>query len=78
MPSLSTWPGRILIVLEGESLVNDATALIALGFALPERRPGGLVPGLSLGETVLGYAPASGRPMGPGLPAGHRRPAKPI
>jgi len=29
-------------------------------------------------ETPLGYAPASGRPMRPGLPAGHRRPAKPI
>jgi hypothetical protein len=26
----------------------------------------------------LGCAPASGRPRGPGLPAGHRRPAKPI
>jgi hypothetical protein len=29
--------GRILIVLEGESLVNDATALIGLGFSLPQR-----------------------------------------
>jgi hypothetical protein len=33
-------PGPILIVLEGESLVNDATAPIALGFALPQRTAG--------------------------------------
>jgi len=67
---------RILIVLEGESLVNDATALIVLGFALPARRRGGLVPGVFLGEPAFNN-PASGRPMG-GLPAVHRRPAKPI
>ena len=46
--------GRILIVLEGESLVNDAAALIALDFALTERRPVGLVPGLSFyGKPIL-------------------------
>jgi hypothetical protein len=68
---------RILIMLEGESLVNDATALIVLGFALPARRRGDLVPGVFLGEPAFNNAPVSGRPMGRGLPAVHRRPAKP-
>jgi hypothetical protein len=62
--------GRILIVIEGESLVNDATALMVLGFALPARRPGGLVPGLSLGETAFSNAPAFGSPDGERLARG--------
>jgi hypothetical protein len=68
----------VLIVLQGESLVNDGTALIVLGFAVPARRRGGLVPGVFFREAAFSNAPASGRPMGRGLPAGHRRPAKPI
>jgi hypothetical protein len=58
-------------VLEGESLVNDATALIALDFALTERRPGGLVPGLSLlWETDLRLRSYLGSPTAARLAGG--------
>src|ERR1700746_456979 len=43
---------RVLIVLEGESLVNDATALIVLGFALPARRRGALFLGSFQGNPI--------------------------
>jgi hypothetical protein len=54
-------------VREGESLVNDATALIALDFALTERRPGGLVPGHSFGLRSNLGSPTAARLAG-GLP----------
>ena len=47
---------------------NAELALMSTSFALLPRSK------LIKGETPLGYAPASGRPMGPGLPAGHRGP----
>lgn len=40
-------PGRILIILEGEGLVNDATALILFSFALVAVMSGGSIPLLS-------------------------------
>ena len=60
----------VLIVLEGKSLVNDATALIVLGFALPARRRGGLAPGAFLREAAFKQRSCFGSPDGEKLARG--------
>jgi CPA1 family monovalent cation:H+ antiporter len=46
-------PRRVVTVLEGESLVNDATALVALRFATAAVVTGAFSPWRALGEFVL-------------------------
>ncbi|MFT3786408.1 MAG: cation:proton antiporter [Tepidisphaeraceae bacterium] len=56
-------PGRIVTILEGESLVNDATALVAYTFAIEAMRTGqfsvlaasGQFVVVALGGIVIGY-----------------------
>src|SRR5437763_11764496 len=56
-------PGRIVDILEGESLINDATGLLALEFPIAvvvHNR----VPTLSKGVVTLGWLTAGGCPVG--------------
>lgn len=46
-------PTRLRIVLNGESLLNDATGLVAFNFALAAMLAGGFSPGRAAGQFVL-------------------------
>ncbi len=52
-------PRRILAILEGESLVNDATALVALRFALAGAAAAGLMAGGEAGQALAVAFPPS-------------------
>src|SRR5258708_17593802 len=59
-------PNRVVDILEGESLINDATGLLALQFAtspLVQKH----VPAVSNGIPTLGWLPAGGNGVGPRL-----------
>jgi CPA1 family monovalent cation:H+ antiporter len=61
-------PHRILVILEGESLLNDVTALLLFRFAVGAVAAGGFSPGaaapiflaVAVGSVVLGYGIARG------------------
>jgi monovalent cation/hydrogen antiporter len=55
-------PHRIQVILEGESLVNDATALVALQFAIAALLTGSFSPGYAAGRFV--WAAAGGIGIG--------------
>ena len=61
-----TVPRKIVTILEGESLVNDATALVLLQLALATVTTGTF----SLGESLLDFVVLSGGGVGVGLAVG--------
>src|SRR4051794_24914298 len=74
-------PRRIIAVIEGESLVNDGTALVAYRFAVVAGLAGALSPGAAGGGLFVrgggggGPGPGGGVFRGGGGPAGARPPA---
>jgi len=58
-------PRRVVTILEGESLVNDATALVCLRLAIA-----GIVGTVSFGEVVLDFALSAGGGLAIGLAVG--------